>query len=125
MDQREGHKQSFRTRASTLSATERFISNTVNATAKVNTDAIQKVSTSPGRRRLLLTQSFELLHSQLLGGDRVSVLLNEERLGSREKAAGGRIERIKILPKPQHVKLIAALLEGLRQRHTDAAPFIA
>src|ERR1700722_4632937 len=77
------------------------------------------------RRRLLLTQVFELLHSQLLGGDRISVLLNKERLGSREKAAGGGVKGIKILPKPQHMKLIAPLLEGLGQRHTDAAPFIA
>jgi hypothetical protein len=52
------------------------------------------------RRRLLLTQVIELLHSQLLGGGRIAVLLNEERLSPREKAAGGGVEGIKILPKP-------------------------
>src|ERR1700722_18382785 len=77
------------------------------------------------RRRLLLTQVFELLHSQLLRGDRVSVLLNEERLSAREKAAGGRVEGIKILPKPQDVKLIAPLLEGRGQRHPDSPPLVA
>ena len=77
------------------------------------------------RRRLLLTQVIELLHSQLLGGGRIAVLLNEERLSPREKAAGGRVEGIKILPKPQDVKLVAPLLEGLGQRHPDAAPLVA
>ena len=65
------------------------------------------------RRRLLLTQVIELLHSQLLGGGRIAVLLNEERLSPREKAAGGRVEGIKILPKPQDVKLITPLFDGL------------
>src|SRR5271165_6236760 len=66
------------------------------------------------RSRLLLTQVFELLHSQLLGGDWIAGLLKEERLSPREKAAGGCVEGIEILPKPQSVKLIAPLLEGLR-----------
>ena len=52
------------------------------------------------RRRLLLTQVIELLHSQLLGGGRIAVLLNEERLSPREKAAGGCVEGIKILSEP-------------------------
>src|SRR5580704_18147801 len=52
------------------------------------------------RRRLLLTQVFELLHSQLLGGGWIAVLLNEESLSPREKAAGGCVERIKKLAKP-------------------------
>src|SRR5271166_6553847 len=77
------------------------------------------------RRRLLLAQVFELLHSQLLGGGWIAGLLNEERLSPREKAAGGCVEGIKILPKPQGVKLIAPLLEGLGQGHPDAAPLVA
>src|ERR1700729_1609702 len=73
------------------------------------------------RRRLLLTQVIELLHSQLLGGGRIAVLLNEERLSPREKATGGRVEGVKILPKPQDVKLITPLFDGLGQRHPNTA----
>jgi hypothetical protein len=77
------------------------------------------------RRPLLLAQIFELLHSQLLGGGWIAGLLNEECLSAREKAAGGCVEGIKILAKPQNVKLITPLLEGLGQRHPDAAPLVA
>src|SRR5208283_3191235 len=68
---------------------------------------------------------FELLHSQLLRGGWIAGLLNEEPLSPGEKAARCCVEGIKILPKPQDVKLIAPLLEGLRQRHSDAAPLVA
>jgi len=54
-----------------------------------------------------------LPHSQLLGGGWIARLLNEERLSPREKVAGGCVEGIKILPKPQRMKLIAPLLESL------------
>src|SRR5277367_2574503 len=77
------------------------------------------------RRRLLLTQIFELLHSQLLGGGWIAVLLNEEGLSPGEKVAGGRVEGTQILSKPQNVELITPLLEGLGQRHPDAAPLVA
>ncbi len=108
-----------------FSATERFINNTANATSKRQYSRHPKGVEISQRRRLLLTQVIELLHSQLLGGDRIAVLLNEERLSPRKKAAGGGVEGIKILPEPQDVKLIAPLLEGLGQRHSDAAPFIS
>ena len=77
------------------------------------------------RRRLLLAQVFELLPSQLLRRGRIAGLLKEERLSPREEGTGGRVERIEILAKPQDVKLITPLLEGLGQRHPDAAPLVA
>ena len=76
------------------------------------------------RRRLLLTQVFELLHSQLLRGHWIAGLLNEERLSPREKVVAGWVEGTQIFPKPQNVKLVSPLLEGLGQRHADAAALV-
>ena len=74
---------------------------------------------------LLLAQIFELLQGELLGGGWIAVLLNEEGLSPREKVAGGWVEGTQILAKPQNMKLIATLLEGLGQRHPNAAPLVA
>ena len=64
-----------------------------------------------------------MLHGQLLGGDWIAVLLNEEGLSPRGESFEAEL-RIQILPEPQNVKLIAPLLEGLGQRHPDAAPLV-
>ena len=77
------------------------------------------------RRCLLLAQVFELLPSQLLQRGRIGGLLQEERLSLREEGSGGRVEGIEILAKPQRVELITPLLEGLSQRHPDAASLVA
>src|SRR5271166_4716670 len=66
------------------------------------------------RRPLLLAQVFELLPSELLRRGRIAGLLKEERLSLREERSQGRVERIERLAKPQVVKLIVPLLEGLR-----------
>src|SRR5271166_360037 len=77
------------------------------------------------RRGLLLAQVFELLPSQLLRRGRIAGLLKEERLSPREERSRSRVERIEGLAKSQDVKLITPLLDGLGQRHPDAAPLVA
>src|SRR6516162_2995341 len=77
------------------------------------------------RRRLLLTQVFEFLPSELLRRDWIGGLLEEERPCVREEGIGCRVEGIEILAETQRVELITPLLEGLSQRRPDAASFIA
>ncbi len=74
---------------------------------------------------MLLTQGFELLPGELLRCHRIGGLLKEEAVGPREKGIGGGVEGIEILTKTQHVELITPLLEGLSQRHPDAASLVA
>jgi hypothetical protein len=77
------------------------------------------------RRRLLLTQIFEFLPSELLRRDRIGGLLKEERPCVREEGIRGRVEGIEILAETQRVELITPLLEGLGQRRPDAASLVA
>ena len=77
------------------------------------------------RRRLLLTQVFEFLPSELLSRDRICGLLKEKRPRVREEGIGGRIEGIEVLAETQRVELITPLYKGLRQRGPDAAALVA
>ena len=77
------------------------------------------------RRGLLLAQILKRLPRQLLRSNRIAALLQERSLGLPEEGGHRRIEGINGLAKPQDVKLIPALLEGLGQRHPNAAPLVA
>src|SRR5271170_1970276 len=74
---------------------------------------------------LLLAQVFEFLPRQLLRRQGIPGQLEEELLALREKGIRRRIEGIEIFAETQGVELIAPLLEGLRQRHPDAAALVA
>src|ERR1700677_489340 len=77
------------------------------------------------RRRLLLTQILECLRGQLLRSYRIACLPQERSLRLPEERSHSWVERIEELTKSKDVKLITPLLEGLGQRHSDAAPFVA
>jgi prophage tail gpP-like protein len=77
-----------------FSATERFIHNTANVTAKVNTDTIQKVSSK--RRRL---RKFSSAAKRVVATQPDSRSAEGRTLGPREEGSRCRIERIEILPK--------------------------
>jgi hypothetical protein len=77
------------------------------------------------RRCLLLAQILECLPGQLLRSHRIAGLLQERSPSLLEERSYGRIERIEGLAKPQGVKLITPLLDGLGQRRPDTAPLIA
>src|SRR6516162_3630386 len=77
------------------------------------------------RRRLLLTQVFEFLPSELLRRDWIGGLLKEERLCVREEGIGCRVEGIEVLAKTQSMELVTPLLGGLRQRGPDTPSLVA
>jgi hypothetical protein len=106
-----------------FSATERFINNTANVTAKVNTDTIQKVSSK--RRRL---RKFSSAAKRVVATQPDSRSAEGRTLGPREEGSHCRIERIETLPKSQDVELIAALRRSGTSRQlsgwrtTEAGP---
>jgi hypothetical protein len=66
-------------------------------------------------RCLLMAQIFERLQSQLLRSHRIAGLLQERVPSLLKEGSHSRVERIEGLAKPQGVKLITPLLEGLGQ----------
>src|ERR1700722_13688587 len=76
------------------------------------------------RRRLLLPQILEGLRGQLLRRHRIAGLLQERSPSLVEEGSYSWVERIERLTETKDVKLITPLLEGLGQRHPDAAPFV-
>jgi len=105
-------------------ATERFISSTVSSGTAI---------TRPGRKRrqnkqatmLLLPQILECLPGLLLCRGWISALLQEKRLRLVQEGVHARIEGIEVFAEAQGVKLITALLNGLRHRGADAASLVA
>jgi len=74
---------------------------------------------------LLLAQILECLPGQLLRGNWIAGLLQEQRPSLIEEGSHSRVERIEGLAKPQRVKLVTALLHCLRQRRPHAASLVA
>src|SRR6185312_4415741 len=77
------------------------------------------------RGGLLLAQMLELPPCELLRRGGIAGLMQERRPSPAEEGSRGRIERIEGLAKPERVKLIAPLVEGLSPRGPDAAPLVA